>query len=88
MLDFSPVITPIIRRSPFLADAVKQLPKDASSPDGYSIIMFHANVSKVTPRPVVMEDMELLVKYLEEDPGIRIVNLSEMFQIYARNVKP
>ena len=71
-----------------VADAVKQLPKDASSPDGYSIIMFHANVSKVTPRPVVMEDMELLVKYLEEDPGIRIVNLSEMFQIYARNVKP
>lgn len=70
-----------------VADAVKKLPKDATSPDGYSVIMFHANVSKVTPKPVVMDDMALLVKYLREDPNIRIVNLSEMFQLYSKNVK-
>ena len=60
-----------------VADSIKSMPKDPSSPGGYSIILFNANPPDISPKPVLMDDVRLLVDYLQEDPGIRIVNASQ-----------
>ena len=69
-----------------VADSIKSMPKDPSSPDGYSIILFNANPPDISPKPVLMDDVRLLVDYLQEDPGIRIVNASQFFDLYRHHL--
>lgn len=69
-----------------VADSIKSMPKDQSSPDGYSIILFNANPPDISPKPVLMDDVRLLVDYLQEDPGIRIVNASQFFDLYRHHL--
>lgn len=71
-----------------VADSIKSMPKDPSSPDGYSIILFNANPPDISPKPVLMDDVRLLVDYLQEDPGIRIVNASQFFDLYRHHLGP
>lgn len=71
-----------------VAESVKALPKDPESPDGYSIILFNANPPDITPKPVLMEDVQVLVDCLHEDPGIRLVNASEFFALYRHHLHP
>ena len=71
-----------------VAESVKAMPKDPSSPDGYSIILFNANPPDITPKPVLMEDVRVLVDYLQEDPGVRLVNASQFFSLYRHHLGP
>ena len=71
-----------------VAESVKAMPKDPSSPDGYSIILFNANPPDITPKPVLMEDVRVLVDYLLEDPGVRLVNASQFFSLYRHHLGP
>ena len=71
-----------------VAAQVKQLPKDAESPESYSIILFSANPpDDVEPKPDIMDDLAILVKYLREDPGIEIVNAYQFFDLYRYHLK-
>ena len=71
-----------------IAAKVKALPKDAESPDGYSVIMINANIpDNVEPKPDIMDDTALLVEYLRQDPGIEIVNLRQFFDLYSYHLK-
>ena len=71
-----------------VAEQVKRLPKDAEDPDGYSVIIFSANPpGDVEPKGDIMEDMAVLVRYLQEDPGIEIVNARQFFDLYTYHLK-
>lgn len=71
-----------------VADALKALPKDAKSPDGYSIILFNANPPAITPRPQIMDDMRVLVDLLQEDPDVQLVTASQFFELYNYHLGP
>lgn len=69
-----------------VANSIKAQPKNPESPEGYSIILFNANPPDIEPKPVIMDDVQLLVDYLQEDPGIRIVNASQFFELYKKHL--
>lgn len=69
-----------------VSDALKLMPKDPTSTEGYSIILFNANPPDIDPKPQIMSDMQVLVDYIRQDEGIEIVDARQFFQLYNHHI--